>query len=124
MDLQIQDKKELEININLTQNLKNELHEELNEKLNEKIETDVILSLKEALRLDYELNYIVGELKRIVSYYNLSTRKLRKSEIIDVICDYELNEENCFFVEKRKQQWFYLKELQNDPFFKKYILIA
>ena len=70
------------------------------------------------------LNYLVIDLKLIASYYDLSTSKLRKSEIIDVICDYELNEENCFFVEKRKQQWFYLKELQNDPFFKKYIVIA
>ena len=130
MDLHIEDKniifnKNEKLDINLTE----ELEKELNKKIEtcdkrEKREEDTILNLKEALRLDYDLNYLVSDLKLIASYYKLSIRNKRKSEIIDVICDYEINEENEFFVEKRKLQWFYLQELQNDPFFKKYILIA
>jgi hypothetical protein len=127
MNLHIEDKnimyhKNKELETNLTKKLEKELNEKKETSRIE--EKDHILNLKEALRLDYELNYIVSDLKLIASYYELSTRKLRKSQMIDMICDYELNEENSFFVEKRKLQWFYLKELQNDPFFKKYILIA
>jgi len=126
MDLQIEDKNiiyhknknKIKIKNTLMEDLEKELHEELNN------QEENILDIKEALKLDYDLNYIVSDLKLIASYYNLSTRKLRKSEIIDIICDYELNEENCFFVEKRKLQWFYMHELENDPFFKKYLLIA
>lgn len=127
MNLHIEDKnimyhKNKELETNLTKKLEKELNEKKETSRIE--EKDHILNLKEALRLDYELNYIVSDLKLIASYYELSTRKLRKSQMIDMICDYELNEENSFFVEKRKLQWFYLKELQNDSFFKKYILIA
>jgi hypothetical protein len=126
MDLQIEEKKiiydEKELEINLTENLEKELNEKI--ETCEREEEDNILNFKEALRLDYDLNYLVSDLKLIASYYDLSTRKLRKSEIIDVICDYELKEENQIFVEKRMLQWFYLQELQNDPFFKKYIVIA
>lgn len=127
MNLHIEDKnimyhKNKELETNLTKKLEKELNKKKETSRIE--EKDYILNLKEALRLDYELNYIVSDLKLIASYYELSTRKLRKSQMIDMICDYELNEENSFFVEKRKLQWFYLKELQNDSFFKKYILIA
>lgn len=127
MNLHIEDKnimyhKNKELETNLTKKLEKELNEKKETSRIE--EKDHILNLKEALRLDYELNYIVSDLKLIASYYELSTRKLRKSQMIDMICHYELNEENSFFVEKRKLQWFYLKELQNDSFFKKYILIA
>ena len=130
MDLHIEDKNIIyNKNEKLEMNLTEDLEKELNKKIEtcdkrEKKEEDNILNLKEALRLDYDLNYLVGDLKRIASYYELSTRNLRKSEIIDVICEYEINEENEFFVEKRKLHWFYLQELQNDPFLKKYILIA
>lgn len=127
MNLHIEDKniiydKNKELEMNLTKKLEKELNEKIETSTGE--EKNNILNLKEAIRLDYELNYIVSDLKLIASYYELSTRNFRKSEIIDMICNYELNEENSFFVEKRKLQWFYLKELQNDPFFKKYILIA
>lgn len=124
MNLHIEDKNIIYDN---NEELEITLTEDLEKELNEKIETqeeDDILNLKEALRLYYDLNYILKDLKLIASYYELSTRKLRKLEIIDIICDYELNKENHFFVEKRKLQWFYLQELQNDPYFKKYILIA
>ena len=129
MDLHIEDKniiynKNEKLEMNLTEDLEKELSKKIEKCDKREKKEDNILNLKEALRLDYDLNYVLNDLKRIASYYDLSTRKLRKSEIIDVICNYELNEENEFFVEKRKLQWFYLQELQNDPFFKKYILIA
>lgn len=129
MDLQIEDKniiyyKNEKLEMNLTEDLEKELSKKIETCDEREEKEDNILNLKEALRLDYDLNYLVNDLKLIASYYDLSIRKLRKSEIIDIICDYELNEENCFFVEKRKLQWFYMHELQNDPFFKKYLLIA
>ena len=124
MDLHIEDKniiynKNEKLEMNLTEDLEKELSKKIEKCDKREKKEDNILNLKEALRLDYDLNYVLNDLKRIASYYDLSTRKLRKSEIIDVICNYELNEENEFFVEKRKLKWFYLQELQNDPFFKK-----
>ena len=78
---------------------------------------------KNAMKVDYDINYTVSELKLIFKYYQLGCRKMKKQQMIDVLVDYETNEENIYFVQNRKQMWFYLNELMNDDFFKNYILI-
>lgn len=78
---------------------------------------------KNAMKVDYDINYTVSELKLIFKYYQLGCRKMKKQQMIDVLVDYETNEENIYFVQHRKQMWFYLNELMNDDFFKNYILI-
>ena len=78
---------------------------------------------KNAIKVDYDLNYTVSELKLIFKYYKLNFRKMKKEKMINTLVDYETNEENIYFVQHRKQMWFYLNELMNDDFFKSYILI-
>jgi len=78
---------------------------------------------KNAIKVDYDLNYTVSEIKLIFKYYKLNFRKMKKEEMINTLVEYETNEENSYFVQHRKQLWFYLNELMNDNFFKSYILI-
>ena len=76
--------------------------------------------------LDFEMNYNVKQLLTICDYYGLlkevKTNKLKKQEIISVLLDFEENIENSLIVYKRKQLWYFMSELKNDKFMKKYIL--
>ena len=76
--------------------------------------------------LDYDMNYNVKQLLMICDYYGLSKEvkinKLKKQEIISFLLDFEENSENTLLVYKRKQLWYFMSELKNDKFMKKYIL--
>ena len=82
------------------------------------IESDEMLCNK----VDYDVNYLKKELVHIMNYYGLSTRKKRKSDIIDDIIDFESQPENYFVVEHRKTLWYYLEELENDHYLSKFIV--
>ena len=79
-----------------------------------------------AKTLDYNSNYNVKQLLTICDYYGLlkeiKTNKLKKDEIISFLIDFEENMENSLIVYKRKQLWYFIEELKNDKFMKKYIL--
>jgi len=76
--------------------------------------------------LDYELNYNVKQLTRICDYYSISKEikinKLKKDEIINFLLDFEENNANTIIVHKRKQLWYFMNELKNDKFMKKYVI--
>jgi hypothetical protein len=76
--------------------------------------------------LDYHMNYNVKQLMLICDYYGLlrevKNNKFKKQEIIALIVDFEENIENTLVVYKRKQLWYFINELKNDKFMKKYIL--
>jgi len=76
--------------------------------------------------LDYHMNYNVKQLMLICDYYGLlrevKNNKFKKQEIIALIVDFEENIENALVVYKRKQLWYFINELKNDKFTKKYIL--
>jgi hypothetical protein len=76
--------------------------------------------------LDYHLNYNVKELMLICNYYGLlkevKNNKLKKQEIILFLLDFEENTDNSLIVYKRKQLWYFMEELKNDKFMKKYIM--
>lgn len=72
--------------------------------------------------LDYQENYTVKMLGHILDYYDISKRKMKKADMIYAIIDFENNEENSSIVEERKMKWFYINELQEDPFFQQFIL--
>jgi hypothetical protein len=76
--------------------------------------------------IDYNTNYNVKQLLTICDYYGLlkeiKTNKLKKDEIISFLIDFEENMENSLIVYKRKQLWYFIEELKNDKFMKKYIL--
>lgn len=70
-----------------------------------------------AMHIEYELNYTIKQLKAISDYYNLTSRKLKKNEIIDNIILFEVEDENQTIVYSRKRLWYFVEELKNDHFF-------
>lgn len=80
-------------------------------------ETEMLCS-----KIDYDENYLKKDLVHIMNYYELSTRKKKKFEIIDDIIEFESQPENYFVVEHRKTLWYYLEELENDHYLSKFII--
>ncbi len=76
-----------------------------------------------AHHLNYHDNYTVKMLGKIMDYYGLNKRKLKKDEIIENILLYESEICNIEIIKRRKMLWFYVSELKNDDFFKQYILV-
>ena len=83
-------------------------------------------SLLAARLIEYDTNYNVKQLLLICEYYGLlkevKLNKLKKQELIFFLLDFEENVENSLIVYKRKQLWYFMNELKNDKFMKKYIL--
>jgi hypothetical protein len=80
-----------------------------------------------AKSMDYEMNYTIKQLIRICDYYGITkdikANKLKKDEIISFLIDFEENENNTMIVYKREQFWYYMTELKNDKFMKKFLLL-
>ena len=76
--------------------------------------------------VNYNINYTVKKLLQICEYYNISKAvkmtKCNKEEIINTIVLFESNQDNYNIVCRRKQLWFYINELKDDNFMKKFIL--
>ena len=74
----------------------------------------------------YDINYTVKQLLQICEYYGISKdlriSKCNKSDILNTLIIYENNIENQERVNKRKTLWYYINELKNDKFMKKYVL--
>lgn len=83
--------------------------------------TDIMVKI-----LDYDLNYNVKQLVLICEYYGIvktvKANKFKKDEIISFLLEFEENPDNYSIVYKRKQLWFFMNELKNDKFMKKYLL--
>ena len=74
------------------------------------------------MQLFYDESYTKKQLETIAHYYSISTRKKRKIDIIQDIILFENDPTNHEITNKRKLMWFYLNELNNDRFLKKYII--
>ena len=76
--------------------------------------------------MNYKINYSVKELMLICDYYKISkeikANKYNKEQIIDNLIMFENNPINEEIVCKRKNMWFYITELKNDKFMRKYVL--
>ena len=96
-----------------------------NEKLNNNFsfDEDIYNDNYAILSCDYEENYTKKELERIMDYYNLNKRKKRKNECIDDIVLFELNNINDEIVQRRKLLWFYIEEIKNDNYLKKFLIL-
>jgi hypothetical protein len=84
---------------------------------NIQIENDQVLSIK----IDYDTNHTLKELKQIANYYSLATR-LKKQTLINNIVDYETTFENNELVLQRKHSWYCLEQLKQDQQMQKYVL--
>ena len=76
--------------------------------------------------LNYEVNFNVKELMLICEYYGISktvkNNKCNKSEIIYFLVNFENDPQNEEIVCRRRNIWFYITEIKNDRFMKKYVL--
>jgi len=77
-----------------------------------------------ALEIEYNTNYTVKSLGQILDYYEISKRKLRKDEMVQMLIMFEEDPENMEIVEKRKRMWSYVNELKEDKYFSKYIIFS
>ena len=97
----------------------------VNDFLNEVSENE-LEDLRTPLTLDYAENYNVKELLLICDYYGfakeIKANKLGKDLLIQCLVDYEMDPLNAVIVEKRRNMWFFINELKNDKFMKKYVL--
>ena len=74
------------------------------------------------LELEYNTNYTIKQLSKILDYYGLNKQKLRKDEMIQIIVFFEEDPNNHHIVERRRRLWTNIKELQEDKYFGKFIL--
>jgi hypothetical protein len=76
---------------------------------------------------NYQDNFTVKELLLICEYYGivkeLKLNKCNKEKIIYFLVDFESNSKNFEIVCKRQNLWFYINEIKNDKFMKKYVLL-
>lgn len=88
--------------------------------------TDVNDELAIPQMINYNENYTVKELLMICEYYgfakDLKNNKYNKEQIIDFLVTFESDSNNSDIVFKRQNMWFYINELKNDKFMKKFIL--
>ena len=75
-----------------------------------------------AQHVDYFENYTVKMLQHIANYYKIPKSKLKKEELIQLIIQFENQDENSEEVYNRKRLWHYINELKNDSYFSKFIL--
>lgn len=74
--------------------------------------------------VNYQINFTSRQLTQICDYYNIiKPKKFTKDELAHIIVEFEQNHENAEIVCKRQLMWFYMDELKNDKYMKKYILL-
>jgi hypothetical protein len=76
--------------------------------------------------INYHENFTVKEILIICEYYgfakDIKANKFNKEQIINYLVSFENDIKNSDIVFRRKNMWFYMDELKNDKFMKKYIL--
>ena len=70
--------------------------------------------------------YTIKELMKICQYYGIAkdikSAKCKKQDIVSTIVFFEGQPENYNIVKKRNSMWAFMKELQEDPKMRAYIL--
>lgn len=72
--------------------------------------------------VNYHENFTVKELQLICEYYGLKTTKKNKAQLVDELVFFESDLLNEEIVSRRKTLWFYMDEVKNDKFMKKFVL--
>ena len=76
--------------------------------------------------VNYRENFTVKELLLMCDYYGfakeLKNNKCNKEQIIQILVSFESDLNNSDIVFKRQNMWFYINELKNDKFMKKFVL--
>jgi hypothetical protein len=75
-------------------------------------------------------SYSVRSLTQILDFYSINKyninnkKKLVKDEIVQLLVLFEEDTGNKHLVKKRRRLWNNINELQNEPFFKKFIMFT
>jgi len=75
-----------------------------------------------ALELEYSTNHTVKQLSQILDYYEISKRKLRKDEMVQILVMFETDPHNSSIVSRRKRLWANIQELREDSYFAKFVV--
>ena len=81
------------------------------------IESDILT----ARSLEFSTNYTVQGLGRIMDYYKLSKRRMKKDELVQTLVIFEDDICNGHIVDRRRRLWENMEELKEDPYFAKFI---
>ena len=77
-------------------------------------------------REHYNINFTIKQLFVICDYYGLSKKlkpnKNNKEYIVNALVLFEKDYANQDIVFKRRNMWYFMAELKNDKFMKKYII--
>ena len=73
--------------------------------------------------INYQLNFTMRQLTQICDFYEIQKTKKNKDELIKLLVDIETNLDNCDVVCRRKLLWFYMDEIKNDKYMKKFVLL-
>tara|TARA_B100000674_G_C37729882_1_gene863842 strand:+ start:294 stop:686 length:393 start_codon:yes stop_codon:yes gene_type:complete len=129
------------MNKNLTYTLNEKLNENKKQIDYETLKTEIMNtetkenntdeeSMQEYILLSYEYEeYLKKDLDKIAEYYDIprkienSRKKKRKDELIQDIILFELDEFNSELVNRRKLLWFYLEEIKNDNYLRKFLIL-
>ena len=75
---------------------------------------------------NYTINFTIKQLLIICDYYSLSktlkSNKNNKEYIVNALVLFEKDYANQDIVFKRRNMWYFMAELKNDKFMKKYII--
>ena len=76
-----------------------------------------------AMTINYNENYTLKDLQKIAEYYEISTRKMNKAELIEKILAFEDNDNNKDKTFQRKKLWEYMKQIKKDKYLKQFLII-
>ena len=108
--------------------VENELEEEINIEnlMTEIYNSELNDSLTVSKMLNYNENFTIKDLLIICDYYGFSKElkhsKCNKEQIIEILVSFESDTNNSDIVFKRQNMWFYMNELKNDKYMKKYVI--
>ena len=77
-----------------------------------------------ARRVEYDINYTRKELCLIAGYYGVPTRKMSKTTIAENIALFECDPVNQSRVAQRLECWAALETMKNDPYMRKFLILA
>ena len=89
---------------------------------NNDAENNIEINEQYASALNYNLNYSVKELQRIMDYYEIKGTKLNKGNMIELLIEFESEPNNREIKNKRKRLFDNINELKNNKYMKKFIM--
>ena len=62
-------------------------------------------------------------MEKIADYYEISKRKKRKNELVEVIVLFEKDPVNIQKVYQRKKLWKYMEEIKKDKYLRQFLIL-